>query len=216
MRQEEVENNYDLGTAGYLRKKYKVIVQLEDDTENTEILYNNPEITIEGVRAKAVQNGHVQYFDTSCSVNDGHVSYDSHLTLQDSDGREYYLALTKKGLSPFGYNGLHLDSGGWYTTASQQSGIPYSFAVSVLPWYNFDMSFTIKNVNYPAGLLEEALTNFNQAFPALNLTVDSSSSNYIEIDEDIIEKIVENSFQDAKKFNDKRAFICIITTLQTK
>lgn len=173
--------------GGYLRKKYKIYTQLEDKTENVEILYNNPTITIEGVRAKAEQNGVVQYFDTSCEPNTGHPSYGSHLTLQSSDGRTHYLALLTKGTSQFGKNGLHLDSGAWYTTASQSSGVEYGFMTSVLPWYNFNMSFTIKNENFDSELLTRVLDYFNQAFPALNVTVDNSSSNIIRVDNDAIE-----------------------------
>ena len=173
--------------GGYLRKKYKVITALEDKTENVEILYNNPTITMEGVRAKAEQNGIVQYFDTSCEPNTGHPSYNSYLTLQSSEGRTHYLALLNKGTSRFGKNGLHLDSGGWYTTASQTSGVEYGMMTSVLPWYNFNMSFTVKNENFNSALLERALGYFNQAFPALNVTVDVSSSNIIRVDNDAIE-----------------------------
>lgn len=177
----------DAGTLGYKRKKYKVVVQLKDETENVEILYNNPTITMEGVRARAEQNGVIQYFDTSCEPNTGHPSYNSSLTLTASDGRKHYLALLNKGTSPFGKDRLHLDSGAWITTASQTSGVQYNFTTSVLPWYNFDMNFTIKNVNFNQGLLDRALGYLNQAFPALNVTVDSSSINTITVDTESIE-----------------------------
>ena len=172
---------YDAGTKGYLRKKFTANVTIPDNTPNVEILYDNPTITIENLKAKAVKGSAVQYFDVSYEVNDGHPSYNSSLTLYDDAGERYYLALTNRGTSKFGKNGLHLDSGAWITEASESSGVPYRMQQSALAWTNFNLNMTIANRNLPSALLNKAVFNFNQTLPALNMTVNSSSPNYIEL-----------------------------------
>ena len=177
--------SFDAGTLGYLREKYTITVALEDTTtEEAEILYTSPEITMEGIKAKVTQDGVTQYFDVSCEENTGHLSYNSSKQLTDSDGNTYYLAMVNKGTSSFGtVEGLHYDSGGWYTDASSTSGLMYNMQQSVLYWNDFDMNLTIRNIDdsMPSELLERALNLYNQTFPALNMTVDSSSSNTIEM-----------------------------------
>jgi hypothetical protein len=175
--------SFDAGTLGYIREKYTVKVNLEDTTENVDILYDNPTIAMEGVKAKATKDGVTQYFDVSYEENTGHPSYNSSKSLTDSEGNTYYLALTNKGTSPFGINGLHLDSGAWFTEASSTSGSMYNMKQSVLQWNNFDMNLTIQNLNnsMPSELLEKALSMYNQTLPSLNMTIDSTSKNTIEL-----------------------------------
>lgn len=173
---------YDLGDKGSKSKDFNITVAIPDNTENTTILYSNPTITMEGIKAKATQNGKTQYFDVSCEPNTGHVSYASNITLTDNDGNKHYLALTKKGKSPFGQNGYHLSSGGWYTKGTDVSTM-YDTHHSVLYYNNFNMNLTVKNVDNSVytELLNKALEVFNQTFPGLNMTVNSSSSNTIEM-----------------------------------
>lgn len=175
--------SFDAGTLGYVRQKYTVTVDLEDTTENVNILYDNPTIVMEGVKAKATKNGVTQYFDVSYEENTGHPSYNSSKTLTDSEGNTYCLALTNKGTSPFGINGLHLDSGAWTSESSSTSGTMYNMGQSVLEWNNFNMNLTIQNLNnsMPSELLEKALLMYNQTFPALNMTIDPTSKNTIEL-----------------------------------
>ena len=174
---------YDAGTNGYLRKKFSAVVNIADTTENVTILYDNPTITIENFKAKAVSGDSVQYFDVSYEINDGHPSYNSSLTLKDSNDTNYYLALTNKGTSPFGKNGLHLDSGAWFTEGSESSGVPYHMQQSVLSWNNFNLTVPVRNINnsVPSSLLSSALFNISQAFPDVNFVQDNSSNNTIEL-----------------------------------
>ena len=181
----------DAGTKGYVRKKYTAIVNVPDETPNTEILYNNPTITIENLKAKAVSGNQVQYFDVSCDPNPGHVSYNSYVELTGPDalgrdGMKYYLALTNRGSSPFGKNGLHLDSAGWYTESSATSGVGAVYPTSCLFWNNLDPNITIKQTSgyevYDA-LWENSLYTINTAFPAINFVEDSSSVNEITMDD---------------------------------
>ena len=173
---------YDLGEKGKIEKVFTATVKLTDNTPNTTILYNNPTITMEGVRAKAVSGNKVQYFDTSYIENDGHPSYNSSLTLKDSDNNTYYLALTNKGSSPFGKDGLHLDSGAWYTKAGSD-GVVYPTQHSIIYFNNFDLNLTVCNVNnsVPSTLMNKILEIFNQSFVGLNMTLDNSSANTVEL-----------------------------------
>ena len=173
----------DAGLKGYFRKKFNVTVNIPDNTPNTEILYNNPTITVENFKAKAVQGNNIQYFDISCEPNTGHPSYNSSLELIDDDGQKCYLALTNRGTSPFGKNGLHLDSGAWVTEASESSGVPYRMQISALSWQNFDMTVRVKNLNNTVHkkLFNDGLRNISTAFPELKYIEDSSSSNVMRL-----------------------------------
>ena len=182
--------SYDLGTEGYKRKKYKVIVAIDYELENTEILYDSPTIVMEGCKARASQDGVTQYFDVSYCENPGCPGYNSYLTLTDEYGLTHYLALLDKGTSPFGKNGLHLDSGGWFTLSGSQSGSSYSLNPSLLSWNNFDnWNCTIQNVNdsFPSELLTRALSIYNQTFPGLNMTVDQNSTSTIEMSNEVLD-----------------------------
>jgi hypothetical protein len=171
--------------AYYLRKKFEITVDLIDNTPDVPILYNNPTITVEGVKAKAVSGNAVQYFDLSYMENDGHPSFEKSKVLTDADGNTYYLALTKKGTSQFGIDGLHLDSGAWTSESSRNGQGMYTPMQSVLAWFNWDYNYTVRNVNnsVPKELLDKALFNLNQTLPALNVTESQSSLNTIILDE---------------------------------
>ena len=192
--------SYDLGTEGYLRKRYKVIVAIEVEVEDVEILYDSPTIVMEGCKAKATQDGVTQYFDVSYRENPGYPGYKGYHTLTDERGLTHYLALVEKGSSPFGMNYtdpetgetqlLHLDSAGWYTLTSSQSGVEYKPHPSLLSWNNFDnWNCTIQNLNdsFPSELLEAGLAIFNQTLPGLNMTVDQNSTNTIELSEEVLD-----------------------------
>ena len=181
----------DAGLRGYVRKKYTAIVNVPYDGPNAEILYNNPTITIENLKAKAVSGDQVQYFDVSCDPNPGHPSYNSSLKLTGPDalGRDgmiYYLTLTNEGSSPFGKDGLHLDSGGWYTESTEQSGVGGVFPTSCLFFNNLDPNIPVKVVEgfetYDQ-LWENSLYTINTAFPAINFIEDSSSNNIFMMDD---------------------------------
>lgn len=193
---------YDLGTKGSMSKDFEITVAIPDDTENTAILYSNPTITIEGIKAKATQNGKTQYFDVSGEPNTGHVSYNSYIELTDDDNEKYYLALTNKGTSPFGKNGLHLDSGGWYSNGTDIC-TKYEMHHSALYYNDFNMNLKVQNINnsIPTDLLSKALNLFNQTIPNLNMVVDNSSKNTIEmlsVDENWLG--VCSTFDSDKKF----------------
>ena len=183
--------SYSNGTD-FVRRKIKIIVQLEDNTPDTAILYDNPTITMEGVKAKATYGNAIQYFDVSYKENVGHPSYNSNLELIDEDGYKYYLALTNKGSSPFGKNNLHLDSGGWYSYSSINSGTMYEMNPSALEWTNFDTTIKIKNVNNSLSdvLLNKAIEIFNQTFPAINMVVDESANNTVELTTEVLEDAI--------------------------
>jgi hypothetical protein len=187
--------SYDLGAAGYLRKKYKVIVDVSYELENTDILYNNPTLTVDGIKVKAEQNGIVQYFESSYIENPGYPGYVASTRINDAKGYPHYVALIEKGTSPFGINYtnpetgetklLHLDSAGWHTVTSSVSGKPYSLNPSMLSWNNFNnWNCTVQNVNdsVPTALLNSAIDIFNQTLPGLNMTVDANSKNTVELD----------------------------------
>ena len=181
----------DAGLKGYKRKKYTAIVNVPDETPNTDILYDNPTITIENLKAKAVSGDQVQYFDVSCDENPGHVSYNSSLKLTGPDalGRDgmiYYLALTNRGSSPFGKNGLHLDSAGWFTESTVTSGVGAVFPTSCLFFNSLDPNIPIKqaeNFETYDQLWENSLYTINTAFPAINFVEDSSSKNIFMMDD---------------------------------
>ena len=173
---------YSNATNKSVRKKYRAFLNVEDTTENTAILYGNPEITMEGLKAKAIQNGVTQYFDVSYKENDWHPSYAGSIELTNNEGEVFYLAQTKRGTSPFGKNGLHLDSGGGFTEADGSGSGRYAFQASMLYLNNFDMNFKVRNVNnsMDSNYLNKSIEIFNSALPALNVTVDESSKNTIE------------------------------------
>lgn len=173
---------YDLGDKGSMTKTFNITVAIPDNTENTTILYDNPTITLEGIKAKATQNGQTQYFDLSCEPNTGHVSYNSNMTLKDDEGYTYYLALTNKGTSPFGKNGLHLNSGGWYSKGSDV-WTEYPIQHSILYFNDFNMNIPLTNVNnsVPSELLNKAIEVFNQTLPNLNVYLTSDAKNTIEL-----------------------------------
>ena len=181
----------DAGLKGYVRKKYTAVVNIPDDGPDVEILYNNPTITIENLKAKAVSGDQVQYFDVSCDPNPGHVSYNSSLKLTGPDalgrdGMTYYLSLTNRGSSPFGKDGLHLDSAGWYTESTVTSGVGAVFPTSCLFFNNLDPNIPVKVVEgYETydQLWENSLYTINTAFPAINFVEDSSSNNIFMMDD---------------------------------
>jgi uncharacterized protein YjdB len=167
----------------YIRKKYRVFVDIEDTTENVDILYDNPTLTIENWKAKASKNNKQQYFDISFEPNDWHPSYvKSHPIVDNATGQTFYVALTKKGSSPFGIDGLHLDSGGGFTEGDSSGAGEYMMQASILYFNGFNMNMTVKNVNNSMNStwLNKTLEIFNSSFPALNVTVDSNSKNEIE------------------------------------
>ena len=166
--------------GAYVRKKYRLFVDIEDTTEDVPILYSNPTITIEGTKAKATQNGVTQYFDVSYTENDGCLGYDSCIALQNDEGVPFYLALTKKGTSPFGRNGLHLSSGGWYTEGSASGSGTYAMQGSMLYFNNFNMTLGVKTINADESFVAKTLEIFNETLPALNVVVDPSSKNTYE------------------------------------
>ena len=169
--------------SAYIRKKYRVFVDVEDTTENVDILYSNPTLTIENWKAKASKNGKQQYFDISYEPNDWHPSYvKSHSIVDSATGQTFYVALTRKGSSPFGIDGLHLDSGGGFTEGSGSGAGEYTMQHSILYFNGFNMDMTVKNVNnsMDSTFLNKTLEIFNSTFPALNVTVNSNSKNEIE------------------------------------
>lgn len=169
--------------SAYIRKKYRVFVDIEDTTENVDILYDNPTLTIENWKAKASKNNKQQYFDISFEPNDWHPSYvKSHPIVDNATGQTFYVALTKKGTSPFGIDGLHLDSGGGFTEGSASGAGEYTMQHSILYFNGFNMNMTVKNVNnaMDSTFLNKSLEIFNSSLPALNVTVDSNSKNEIE------------------------------------
>ena len=169
-------------TNGYIRKKYRIFVDISDDVQNVDIVYNNPTITMENWKAKATQNGVTQYFDVSYKENDWHPCYVKSHAVTDSKGRIYYLALTSKGSSKFGKDGYHLDSGGGYTEGSAAGSGLYAMQPSMLYFNGFNMNLTVQNVNnsMDSVYLEKTLELFNSTLPALNMTVDQSSKNTVE------------------------------------
>ena len=173
----------DAGLKGYYRKKFDVTVNIPDNAPTTNILYSNPTITVENFKAKAVQGNVVQYFDVSYEPNTGNPSYVRSLELIDDNGQKCYLALLNRGTSPFGVDGLHLDSGAWITEASESSGVPYHMLQSALSWQNFDKTIRVRNVNntVDSQLLSTAIFNASQAFPDINYVIDNSSRNTIEL-----------------------------------
>ena len=146
-----------------------------------DIMYNNPTLTIEDNKLKAEQNGIVQYFDVSYERNRMHPHYADYMYLTDPDNNNemYYVTLTSRGLSPFGKNGNHIDSGGWYDLKDSNGGI-YVLCASILAINNFNGNVKVRNVNVEDSLVNESLRLFNQGFPMLNFTVDNSSLNTIE------------------------------------
>jgi hypothetical protein len=170
-------------TTGYVRKVYRVFVDLEDNLQNTEILYDNPTITLEGVKAKAVQGDKVQYFDLSWTPNTGYPGYVDSVVLYNDEGVPHYLSLVRKGLSPFGKNGLHLDSGGWYTEGAGGGSGLYKMQPSALILQGItDGVFRLKELNnsLDPDYLAYGIEIFNQAFPAISIVQDSTSKNTIE------------------------------------
>lgn len=143
-----------------------------------ELLYTNPTLVMEGVKAKASQNGVSQYFDVSHVANPGHSKYQTYKTITDSSGKTYYLALLSEGSSPFGSGSNHYDSGGWYSltdiygNAYESCNMPYAL-------YNNTMNYTINNKNIASPVFNKALEHFNQTVPAINISLDSNSVNYI-------------------------------------
>jgi hypothetical protein len=101
------------------------------------------------------------------------------LTDPNNNNEYYYAALTSRGLSPFGKNGNHIDSGGWYDLKDSNGGI-YVLCASILAINNFNGNVKVRNVNVEDSLVNESLRLFNQGFPMLNFTVDNSSLNTIE------------------------------------
>ena len=145
-----------------------------------DIVYDNPTLTIVDNKLKAEQNGIVQYFDVSYERNKMHPHYADCEMLRDPNNNEYYyMALTSRGLSPFGKNGNHIDSGGWYDLKDSNGGI-YVLCASILAINNFNGNVKVRNVNVEDSLVNESLRLFNQGFPMLNFTVDNSSLNTIE------------------------------------
>jgi hypothetical protein len=168
--------------GSYLRKKYRLFVDVPDTTVDVPILYDNPTLTIENWKAKAVKDGVTQYFDISYEPNDWHPSYvKSHPIVDSKTGRTFYVALTKKGTSPFGIDGLHIDSGGGFTEGNGSGSGRYEMQVSILYFNGFNMNITVKNVNnsMDSTWLNKTLEIFNSSFPALNVTVDPTSKNEI-------------------------------------
>lgn len=147
-------------------------------TPKANLLYTSPTMTMEGVKAKLTQNGISQYFDVSYVVNPGHSQYERNEEITDADGNKYYIAVLKEGTSSFGTNESHYDSGGWfkcvdiYGEGYEATNMPYAI-------YNSTTNYTVKNVNLVNSVLQKALDNFNQTLPAINVTIDSNSENYI-------------------------------------
>lgn len=147
-------------------------------TPKASLSYTNPEIVMEGVKAKVTQNGISQYFDVSYIPNPGHSKYINAKEIMDSNGHNYYLAMLSEGTSSFGQNGYHYDSGGWfkcvdiYGEAYEATNVPYAI-------YNNVTDYTVKNVNIATPIIQKALDNFNQTLPAINVTIDNESNNYI-------------------------------------
>jgi hypothetical protein len=133
--------------GSYLRKKYRLFVDVPDTTEDVPIKYENPSIIIENWKAKATKDQATQYFDISFEPNDWHPSYvKSHPIIDSNTGKTFYVALTKKGTSPFGIDGLHIDSGGGFTEGSSSGSGRYEMQVSILYFNGFDMNIKVNNV----------------------------------------------------------------------
>lgn len=157
----------------------KVIVHVPKET------YSSPNITVENFKAKVEQDGHVEYFDLSYEPNTGHPYYEGYKELTDSDGTVYYLSLLNKGTSKFRIDGLIPDSGGWMSL-SHHNGENYilTFGSAIYPQYNdWDLEYDvrIKNNSISQEFVQHSLNNVNAAFDALNITINDSSDNTIEL-----------------------------------
>ena len=147
--------------------------------ENTvEENYENPTLSVEGIKIKAEKNGKVQYFDASSTLATGHPSYAGYLTVEDDDSNTYYVALLHEGSSIFTRRGKYIDSGGWYSVLSSK-GEDYKLKPSVLSTTNFTGNIPVVNSNIPNDFLNRSLELVNQSFPSLNyFVVESTGSDY--------------------------------------
>lgn len=157
----------------------KVIVHIPTQT------YNSPIITVENFKAKVEQDGYVEYFDLSYEPNTGHPYYKGYKELTDSDGTVYYLALLNKGTSKFRIDGLIPANGGWMSL-SHHNGENYvlTFESTLYPQYNnwsLDYDVRIKNNSIDQEFVQHALNNVNASFDTLNITINDSSNNTMEL-----------------------------------
>ena len=146
--------------------------------KNVAITYDNPTITMSGIKAKVEKNDYIQYFDLSIAENVNHPKYAGSITLTDSKGIKHYLMLSETGSSPFGKNGLHLESKGWFSLTDGY-GQEYSPLPSILGMSNGNGNLTVKTIGVNNAVMEKSLDYFNQTLPVLNMTIDGNSKNTI-------------------------------------
>ena len=177
-------------TCGSCTKTCSITVNLSGSSGDYNENYVNPTITFDATtnKAKLTKNGYTEYMDVSYIKNSGHADYVSNTTVTDSNGQTHYISLlnpnSTSAISKFRINGLVPDNGGWFdrnggTDYEETGEMLYNLFVDPRLFYGTNFNATIKNSGLNSEYMNKALTTFNTMFPALNLTLNSSSSNEI-------------------------------------
>ena len=177
-------------TCGSCTKTCPITVNLSGNSGGHDENYVNPTITFDEAtnKAKLTKNNYTEYMDVSYIANKGHTDYVSSTSVTDSNGQTHYLSLLNPNststISKFKINGLIPDNGGWFDRSGGSDGDElYNLWLDPRLYYGSNFTSTIKNTGLDSEYINNALTVFNTMFPALKLTLNSSSKNEIAMKE---------------------------------